>query len=250
MKTEITYNQEQRLNIRERLEPKISDEFYAPLSDLRLVLEKIKTTAAIKILDYGACNSPYASLFPEADYKRADIFACTGVDYLIGEDSRIKEEEDTFDMVLSTQVAEHLLDPKTYFSEAFRLLKKGGLFIVTTHGMWEEHGVPHDYQRWTVDGLERDLQSVGFVIRESFKLTTSERFFLFHLQGRLLRGNLYRQNILHRLIRKVRRMVGRLVGPGLNLLSDHLLRDCRVVSRSHFEAHSFYCGIAVIAQKP
>jgi len=250
MKTETTYNQAQLLNIQERLNPKLSDEFYAPLSDIRLTLEKIRTPEPFNILDYGACNSPYASLFPNSTYKRADIFECTGVDYLIGEDSKINEKNGAFDLVLSTQVAEHLPDPETYFSEAFRLLKPGGLFFVTTHGMWEEHGVPHDYQRWTVDGLERDLKAAGFVIHESFKLTTSERFFLFHILGRLLRGNLYRKNILHRFYRKIRRMLGRLAGPSLNYLSDLLFRDCRVVSRDQFEAHPFYCGIAILAQKP
>lgn len=250
MNSKIFYNKKQIKNIRERLNPKPIDELYAPLSDLRLALEKVKTTKAIKILDYGACNSPYAALFPNSVYKRADIFECTGVDYLIGEDSKINEKNATFELVLSTQVAEHLPDPNSYFSEAFRLLTSGGVFFVTTHGMWEEHGVPHDYQRWTVDGLARDLKAAGFVISESFKLTTSERFFLFHISGRLLRGNLYRKNTPHRIYRKILRILGLLAGPVLNYLSDRLYRDCRVVPRQQFEAHPFYCGIAILAQKP
>jgi ubiquinone/menaquinone biosynthesis C-methylase UbiE len=45
---------------------------------------------------------------------------------------RLPFEDNTFDMVISFQVIEHIADDKNYILEAYRVLKKNGLFILTT----------------------------------------------------------------------------------------------------------------------
>ena len=59
------------------------------------------------------------------------------------------------------------------------MLKPGGRLICTTHGMYEEHGCPYDYQRWTLNGLKRDLQRAGFAIEKGVKITAGPRSGLF-----------------------------------------------------------------------
>jgi SAM-dependent methyltransferase len=158
--------------LRERLSPCPNDHFYLCLSDLLLALRRF-------ILDYGCGGSPYRSLFPNADYKRADYLQAGGdsLDYILSEDSRVPERDERFDLVLSTQVAEHLGHPDVYFSECSRLLKPEGRLICSTHGYFPDHGCPHDFQRWTGDGITRDLKKAGFEVEQILKLTSGSRAF-------------------------------------------------------------------------
>ena len=61
------------------------------------------------------------------------------------------------DCVMCTEVLEHLAEPDRCVREAHRLLKPGGLLIGSVPFMYPVHGDPHDFQRFTPDGLARLL---------------------------------------------------------------------------------------------
>lgn len=163
--------------LRERLMPSPGEDTYLHLSDLRLALEKIKTDEAITILDYGCGGSPYRTLFPKAVYKRADFLSAESdpLDYVLKEDSLIEEKDGVFDLIISTQVLEHVSSPQRYLAECYRLLKPGGRLYLTTHGSYPEHACPYDFWRWTADGLVKAVSAVGFTRVEAEKLTTGAR---------------------------------------------------------------------------
>ena len=64
-------------------------------------------------------------------------------------------EDGVADCVLSTEVIEHLPDPAACVMEAHRILKPGGALILSAPFLYPVHGDPHDYQRFTADGLKR-----------------------------------------------------------------------------------------------
>jgi SAM-dependent methyltransferase len=68
----------------------------------------------------------------------------------------------TADVVVSTQVLEHVPDPRAYLLECRRILKPGGMLILTTHGYWEYHPQPTDLWRWTGPGLRKLVEASGF----------------------------------------------------------------------------------------
>src|SRR6185295_1906588 len=71
-------------------------------------------------------------------------------------------EDESFDGVLLTEVLEHCVDPKWACGEACRVLKRGGLLLVTSPFCWPEHGVEgeyKDYWRFTRHGWEQLLSS-------------------------------------------------------------------------------------------
>lgn len=233
--------------LRQRLQPRPGDPDYLHLSDLIVALSKHRSDEQISVLDYGCGGSPYRSLFPNAIYKRADFHEMADLDYVIGNDSRVPEADDKFDLILSTQVAEHVSSPGTYFSECSRLLKVGGKLICTTHGTYPDHGCPFDFQRWTADGLKRDLRAAEFEVEECLKLTTNARAMMYFIQRfsgwfdsrsagawsfplRIYRSGFHRYpNVWHR-------------------SADRLFSANAVVDAAD-EGHEFYIGLLVVARK-
>jgi SAM-dependent methyltransferase len=65
--------------------------------------------------------------------------------------------EASFDGVVVTEVLEHCTDPMQAMREVFRVLKPGGLVLVTSPYFWPEHGIDgeyRDYWRFTRHGWE------------------------------------------------------------------------------------------------
>lgn len=234
--------------VRRRLRPRPGDLEYLVLEDLREFLGRFATTAPIRVLDYGAGPSPYRSLFPNAEYRRADLVPSEGIDYLLPVDSRLPENIGLFDLVLSTQVAEHLQDPITYFKEAWRVLRPGGTIVITTHGLWEEHGAPYDFQRWTTMGLTRDLEKAGLPCPETYKLTASHRAFLF-LTLRWL-GLLYssRSWPSQKATGALRRLAAAIRGP-VHRWSDRRMSDLKIAGPKHDNTPALYIVLAAVVRK-
>jgi SAM-dependent methyltransferase len=70
--------------------------------------------------------------------------------------------DDVFDGVLLTEVLEHCTDPRAAVDEVRRVLKPGGLLLVTSPYIWPEHGIEgeyRDYWRFTRHGWELLLQA-------------------------------------------------------------------------------------------
>ena len=95
-------------HLRQRIAPRPGDEPYLHLSDLLLALQAHATEARVDILDFGAGSSPYRSLFPNANYRRADfpIGDGAGLDYILNESLTVAAPDNSFDLVISTQVLE------------------------------------------------------------------------------------------------------------------------------------------------
>lgn len=56
-------------------------------------------------------------------------------------------------MVWLCAVLEHIRQPFQVMQEVFRVLKPGGYVLISVPFMQEQHGSPHDYFRYTVNGV-------------------------------------------------------------------------------------------------
>lgn len=119
------------------------------------------------ILDFGSSNGPYIPALEAAGARvqLADIEPdrpeILPIDLKTG---RVPLDDASADVVLSTQVLEHVPEVQDYLREAHRLLKHDGLLFLTTHGTWYLHRLPTDMRRWTMDGLKYDVEKAGFVV--------------------------------------------------------------------------------------
>ncbi len=106
-----------------------------------------------KVLDVGSKNSPYLDKIPHLSYLRLDISSQSKPD-IVCDLHKIKWKNSDFDTVIATEVLEHLYDPQKAVNEIFRVLKPGGVAILSTRFIYKYHPDPHDYFRYTKDSLE------------------------------------------------------------------------------------------------
>lgn len=117
------------------------------------------------VLDFGCAEQPYRRLLPHAaEYLGADIPGNPLADVEIALDGRVDIETGSIDLVLSTQVLEHVIDPSAYLAECARVTRPGGRLLLSTHGLMALHRDPVDYWRWTSDGLQHMVAESGFAI--------------------------------------------------------------------------------------
>ncbi len=64
---------------------------------------------------------------------------------------KLKIKSNTFDNLIIMNVLEHLPDLRLVFKETERILKKNGNIIGSTPFIYQVHGAPFDYQRFTRD---------------------------------------------------------------------------------------------------
>jgi SAM-dependent methyltransferase len=105
-----------------------------------------------RVLDVGAGDRPYRSLFPDAV-----AFDLPGNPHaeLHGQIDAIPVEDASFDVALCLQVLEHVPDPGAAVRELHRVVRPGGRVLLSTHGVYPFHPNPDDLWRWTSQGLER-----------------------------------------------------------------------------------------------
>jgi SAM-dependent methyltransferase len=118
-----------------------------------------------RVIDIGAGEAPYRELFSDQRYvtlDRADTPHSGGVD-LHGDADSIPAEDGSFDVVVCTQVLEHVPEPLAALREFRRVLRAGGLLIATVPFLWEEHEAPFDYYRYTRYAIEHLASRAGFV---------------------------------------------------------------------------------------
>jgi SAM-dependent methyltransferase len=233
---------------RQRMEPVPGDPEYLVLSDLRIFLDQFRTDNCSSVLDFGAGGSPYRALFRKSNYHRADFVVTEGLDFIVDAHSRIAALSESYDIILSTQVAEHVEYPYEYLDECYRLLKPGGTLILTTHGTWEDHGVPYDFQRWTAAGLKRDVAGVGFCDVSAFKLTTSSRAY-FCLFLKWICNFDFGFSLLGKCLNRFRCMVCNWLIKPCHMAADYFWPNARVVGSTEPNSN-FYLVVACTAKKP
>jgi SAM-dependent methyltransferase len=120
------------------------------------------------ILDAGAGECVYKRYFDHCGYKSVDYavgeaaWNYRNLDYVARLDA-LPMEDGCFDVVLCTQVLEHLEWPRESIQEIHRVMKPGGRLFLTAPMSHPEHQTPYDYFRFTSFGLKSICEKAGFV---------------------------------------------------------------------------------------
>ena len=154
-----------------RLHPRPWDHDYLLMKWLAAALHRsIASSLAgrtdLTVVDYGCGPMPYCALFDGAAgrYLGADLPDNPVADLHLDEHGNLPLPDGSVDVVLSSQVLEHVLDVDAYLRECRRVLRKDGVLILSTHGSWIYHPHPTDVRRWTRWGLVHDIERNGFAV--------------------------------------------------------------------------------------
>jgi SAM-dependent methyltransferase len=134
-------------------------------SRLRLFAETFEPVG--RIIEVGSFHPPGSAwlcdlrpLFPGSEYIGCDIRPGTGVDR-IEDAENLTFGDSTADVVILSDILEHLRDPDRAVSEAHRILVDHGLLVVSVPFEYRLHGFPTDYWRFTGSGVDQMLGGFG-----------------------------------------------------------------------------------------
>jgi SAM-dependent methyltransferase len=111
-----------------------------------------------RLLDVGCGSKPYLPYFEPYASEYVGVDIRNPAADLEGSVEALPVGDETFDLVLCTQVLEHVGDPGQAIRELHRVTSPGGRVLASTHGVQVYHPSPDDYWRWTHAGLERLFQ--------------------------------------------------------------------------------------------
>lgn len=187
---------------------------YPPMPTLNIIpnktIKELQHKIFIKdklILNVGSgdnmgCGQKLWNNISTREYKitNLDIEEGPNVD-LIGDAHNLNFEDNYFDVIISQATIEHLHTPIKAVNEFYRTLKPGGILYIEVPFLQGFHADPHDYQRYTLQGLKILLAdfkefksgvSVGpfcslvWLIRDGFSSCFKNRFL--YLTSRFILG--------------------------------------------------------------
>ncbi len=118
-----------------------------------------------RVLDLGGKKTDKRGRFDISKYsvkvEYANMDPKTQPDFLC-DAARVPVRDAQYDAVICAELLEHVPHPTDVLREAWRLLKAGGVLILTTPFHCDIHADPHDYARYTDTWLQSNLEAIGF----------------------------------------------------------------------------------------
>lgn len=126
----------------------------------------VRGSARGLVLDVGSADGRARNWLAGCDYigldypptaqgmygTRPDVFADGGA---------LPFSDDSIDTVLLLEVLEHVQDAPAVLADIARVLKPGGVLLLSVPFLYPLHDSPHDFRRYTAPGLKAAICSAG-----------------------------------------------------------------------------------------
>lgn len=168
-----------------------------------------------RVLDVGCGHMPFrGDALRVADaYEGFDVERRTeGVTHVGNAEAMPEIPSASYDTVFSFEVLEHLPHPQRAVAEMGRVLKPGGVLLLSVPHLSRLHEEPHDYFRYTVYGVRTLLGDAGFEV-ESVAPTAGLCSFLAHQASTVVLGLAWPVPGLRQMVYQLNRLL--LVWPAL-----------------------------------
>ena len=123
----------------------------------RKLADQLPSSGRVRLLDVGCGERPYERLLRKLIDGPLRTLEYTGVDFYNAKAdaqvdlnrSELPFGDASYDVILSTEVLEHLHNPLFALGEMRRVLRPNGLLLLTTPFAFYVHEKEHDYYRYT-----------------------------------------------------------------------------------------------------
>lgn len=134
---------------------------------LRPDLVRGKTVIEVGARDVNGSVRPYLESLHPASYLGVDIEPGPCVDEVCRVED-IAQRYGAFDIVVSTELVEHVKDWRAAFDNMKHVLGPGGLLLVTTRSVgFKVHGYPYDFWRYQLEDMRVILADLAIVALET-----------------------------------------------------------------------------------
>jgi len=99
----------------------------------------------------------------------ADIEERYNPDIIIDVCNMKQIQDESIDVINAIELFEHVENPEKGLKECYRVLRKGGVMILSVPFLYPIHADPYDFQRWTEEKWRKVLEEIGFEI-EKFEI--------------------------------------------------------------------------------
>jgi SAM-dependent methyltransferase len=137
--------------VRQRLRPQLWDHCYFQTAPARETFDALSFLfdEPIRILDVGCGEKVYAGLFSKAQYVGFDYTAEKRNVDLVADATRIPFPDSSFDLVICSEVLEHVYRSDLAIAELKRVTKPGGWLYLSTPFLFPIHNARYDFYRYT-----------------------------------------------------------------------------------------------------
>lgn len=120
------------------------------------------------VLDIGSADGRAREWLRDCEYISLDYPATATQMYgtrpdVFADGGALPIVDASIDTVLLLEVLEHVRDAQAVLSNIARVLKPGGLLLLSVPFLYPLHDAPHDYRRYTAPGLEAAIRQCGLV---------------------------------------------------------------------------------------
>jgi len=135
-------------------------------SQYKVTLPLIRRFARGKLIDIGCGDMPFREFVIDRVnvYDGLDIYPHSWVTYVGNVEDMFMVKDESYDTVLCLEVLEHVSDPFLAVREICRILKPGGVLILSVPHLSRLHDEPLDYYRFTQYGVQNLLEKAGLVL--------------------------------------------------------------------------------------
>ena len=139
------------------------------MSLTRALVPRLRRYASGRLLDAGCGVMPFKRLLKDTldEYHSIDIEKrLPEVDFVGDLQDMNGVAAESYDVILCTEVLEHVPRPERLMEEAWRVLKPGGKLILSVPHLSRLHEEPFDYYRFTKYGLNVLFERNSFSVLE------------------------------------------------------------------------------------